>query len=71
MTISTQEEKIDRLEHRMNELENDVTILKVKYEGIDKRLTNIEGGINRVQWILISAIILSVIGVVLKQGIQL
>lgn len=58
-------------EERFEELEKKVLILEIKYEGIDNRLTKIEGGINRVQWILVSAIILGVLSLVLKQGIQL
>lgn len=58
-------------DERMETLEKKVLTLEIKYEGIDNRLNKIEGGINRVQWILISAIILSILGLIIKQGIQL
>lgn len=44
-------------------------ILEVKYDGIKERLDKIDGGISRLNWILITGIALALLNVIIKGGI--
>ena len=62
---------IDTLHSRVNEAMTRLTVVETNYTHINVRLGKIEGGVSKLMWIVIGAVVLAAVAFVLKGGLTL
>jgi hypothetical protein len=71
MKMATEQERLDKLETDMNQMNLRMTLAESNIDEMGKKLDKIEGNTGKIIWILVSAIILAVLNTILKGGVQL
>jgi chromosome segregation ATPase len=67
--MATEQEQIDLLRADVSDIKTRLAIAENNIEKIEQKLDKIDTNLNKVMWILITAVLLAVLNVVIKGGI--